>query len=480
MSQQRAAENLIELQERALYIPVRLNNSERALLSVCNGALDVSEYTDKVDVSRNDYYVSVSGNKSSVVISELDDLCQILVGLKAGCALRERRATEDFLIGKSHKDNEEFFQEVLEIGRRYKIMNPDKMRSTYGKLLFAIMDSVSPYVFRTIGFSIKKKIKNIRDVLETAGAEKMLADPLVLVATHEVLASDDRSEVKEMTARKAEAEKILCERYSNPKLSADDVRLCLASIADNNSFLRSNRDPVERMIFYLKSTFSPETHTPGHSLQIRHGRGGSKLSHDHKTQYYFCLQTLTLWSEIMNQFFKLWTLAEQDLLDDCNGYRLMNTGQGLQRCQSAPRVARAMSQVLATAKARVGRWIGLSVVHLGDRDVPNALVFIDKYTQVRRILAPLASTLDKLPSLMDNEGVGHYVEKTFGDVSKLRKMILADFFKHGFDGSGDDGGSCIDGRLTSCWNWCSKLDKKPYKPVFLLTGFSGFDGDFRE
>jgi len=166
-----------------------------------------------------------------------------------------------------------------------------------------------------------------------------------------------------------------------------------------------------------------------------------------------------------------------------NYYRLQNTGQGLQRVQAAPSVGRAMGAILSRCQRRIGSWVGSSVVHLGDHNVPNALMFIDKYTQVPRILNPLVLVLDELPRLAKDPAVKQFIDSAYGGVEACRKEILADFFRHGFDGSGADSffdaGSCIDGRLTSAWNWCSKVEKKRYYAVFKLAGFAGFDGDFK-
>lgn len=81
--------------------------------------------------------------------------------------------------------------------------------------------------------------------------------------------------------------------------------------------------------------------------------------------------------------FKLWYLAESDLLSQSNGYRLQDTGQGLNRVQQAPQIRRSVFDIINRCQTKIGNWVGSSVVHLGDHNVPNALMFIDKYTQVR-------------------------------------------------------------------------------------------------
>ena len=126
--------------------------------------------------------------------------------------------------------------------------------------------------------------------------------------------------------------------------------------------------------------------------------------------------------------FKLWRAAEEDLLNG-NGYRLRDTGQGLNRMQHASATSRLMHNVLAKTQQASNGWVGSSVIHLGDHNVPNALLFIDKYTQISRILAPIVSTIDGLSELAEDVEIAAYLENTFGGIDALRKLILSDFFK---------------------------------------------------
>ncbi len=96
-----------------------------------------------------------------------------------------------------------------------------------------------------------------------------------------------------------------------------------------------------------------------------------------------------------------------------------------------------MAGILSRTQSKVGAWVGSMVVHLGDSNVPNALLFIDKYTQVCRILNPVVIALQQLPVVCRGDaGINKYVTDSFGGVEAACRTILLDFFRFAFDGSG--------------------------------------------
>ncbi|KAJ2457791.1 hypothetical protein GGI03_006001 [Coemansia sp. RSA 2337] len=459
--------------KRARYIPLRLTLRERKFLRLLEAGLKVSEYTDKIDVL-------MYGNKTKRIVVQIKELCAILSGLvlasdyKVGQTLFEDRQFED---------NEEFYQRIFEIGRRHKIMNPEKMRNEYGKMMFLLQDSQSDDVKTMLNFSLVSPIKTVYSVLESLGVLYILDDEMVAVATKEIVSQGKaRAQIQLEIKQKERAIEYLCKAYATNDCPAEVIRQCLYSIGDNHAYLRFNRDPCDRMLAYLTANFAPQrAESDQLSLAILHGQNGARLSHSHESQFHYVLQTLTLWREMLHEMFKLWHDADSDLLSPKNMYRLKDTGQGLNRVQTCPRVSKSAHSILHRTQKAVGRWVGSAMIHVGDRNVPNALVFIDKYNQVASILNPVVRVLEFLDSLdKSSKGVAAFVEQAFGGAEQARKLILADFFRSAFDGSGADNffdaGSCIDGRLTSAWNWCSTVEKKPFFSMFLLSGFVGFNG----
>eukprot|EP01080_Neovahlkampfia_damariscottae_P008131 gene8131-12591_t len=473
--EEKISDEINELFEKSKHIPVRLKYNERKDLRILESALYISEYTSKIDI--------LAYNKKSRIIEQLTEICTYLSGL---LLTSNYNLGQKLLSDKKIKENEEFFRHMFEIGRRHKIMNPEKMRSEYGKLVYLLQDSQIPDIQDELEFSLFKKVKTVYDTLEEHDLLKVLKHPKIVTATMEIV--DDKTkkryEIEKLIKKKEAAVEEIALKFSSYDFPSEEIRQCLYSIGDANSFLNSNMAPIHKMIKLLQKYFSADEEEEGYSLSINSGSGGARLTHNHKRQYLYVYQSLTLWADIQKDMFKLWHLAEDDLFDKNNRYKLSDTGQGLNRVQYSPKIGQAMSSILHKAQMRLGNWVGSSVIHLGDHNVPNALMFIDKYTQVPRIINPIVLTIEQLDEVYTQKGVKGYIDSTFGGLEECKKLILLDFFRHGFDGSGADNfidaGSCIDGRLTSAWNWCSVLHKKSYFTVFKLTGFNSFDGDFQK
>lgn len=480
---------LMRIKHHAKYVPMRLTMEERKLLRLLEAALNVSEYTDKVDI------LSYTAQSKRIIV-QLREMCAILAGLVVATNMQVGRSLfED----KDFAANAEWYQAIFEIGRRYKIMNPEKMRDSFGKLMYMIMDSRLPEIKQAMEFDFYKPIRTVYSFLqdksgdvEGEGVLRLFDDPLIVQATMEIIPENkSRVMIQREIKKKESAIKLISKKYASNNLfrktgkgtgvSAEDICQCLYSIGDYHAYLRSNRHPVEEMIQMLNKYFDANTVGDAEfSLGISMGRGGARLSHNHTKQFHYVHQSLTLWSIIMQEMFWLWSLADDDLTSTNTRYSLADTGQGLNRVKACPRVGRAMHTIISKAQSRTGSWIGSSVVHLGDRTVPNALFFLDKYLQVPRILTPVFLVIKEIEKISRDPFVHEWIENQFGSVDGLKKTVLCDFFKHGFDGSGADNfydaGSCIDGRLTSAWSWANSISKKPYYKVFLVAGFTGFNG----
>jgi Protein of unknown function (DUF2009) len=124
-----------------------------------------------------------------------------------------------------------------------QILNPDKARTTYGKLIYLLMDAQDPAVADLLGFSIVSPIRNVYDLLDSCDALELLRDNRVSVATQEVIAEGrPRQEIQKDIKAKERAIETLARTYSKGKLDPETIRQALYSIGDNHAFLRVNRD----------------------------------------------------------------------------------------------------------------------------------------------------------------------------------------------------------------------------------------------
>jgi hypothetical protein len=118
--------------DRAKYIPLRLTFGERKYLRLLDAALQVSEYTDKIDT------IGYGLSKPKRIVHQIRELCAILSGLVLAADYKQG---QELFTDRNFQSNADFYQTIFELGRRHKIMNPDKMRTTYGKLIYLLQAS---------------------------------------------------------------------------------------------------------------------------------------------------------------------------------------------------------------------------------------------------------------------------------------------------------------------------------------------------
>ena len=218
---------------RAQTIPLRLTEEERSMLRVLEGALSVSEYTDKVDVLRG------GGNRSSRITAQLVDTFAVLSGLMLAVRPQSRKLIQ----GRELADNAAWFERIFEVGRRHKIMNPDTMRSSYGKLMHLLQDAALPDICHDMGADFVGSVQTVAAELNDLGAADLLEHADLEVATRTVAPTEQAG------AKRAAMERLCAQYGGDARDKARGARLerVLLSIGDDTALTDGHVEPVEEV-----------------------------------------------------------------------------------------------------------------------------------------------------------------------------------------------------------------------------------------
>jgi Protein of unknown function (DUF2009) len=159
---------------------------------------------------------------------QLKGITSVLRGLVTAC---DYASGQKLLKTENFAEFDGFFQRMFEIARRHKIMNPEKLRTEYGKMIYLLQDAVSPTVQPHLAFSAKSPIESVYKFLEERDGLALLSDKLIEIATAEILAGrKSRSTIDNEIRQKERAVAMIKRNYRSTKLSSDDIHLCLYSI----------------------------------------------------------------------------------------------------------------------------------------------------------------------------------------------------------------------------------------------------------
>jgi hypothetical protein len=92
--------------ERAKYIPLRLTLGERKYLRLLDAALQVSEYTDKIDT------LGFGLSKAKRIVHQIRELCAILSGLVLAADYKQG---QELFTDRDFAPNSDFYQKVFEL-----------------------------------------------------------------------------------------------------------------------------------------------------------------------------------------------------------------------------------------------------------------------------------------------------------------------------------------------------------------------------